>query len=115
VTIAFGLRNITDKDRALREMFRVLKPGGKAMILEFSKPPSKNFGKIYDAYSFNVIPKLGKLIADDEASYQYLVESIRMHPDQATLIDMMASAGFEDCQYRNLTWGIVALHWGFKY
>jgi demethylmenaquinone methyltransferase/2-methoxy-6-polyprenyl-1,4-benzoquinol methylase len=115
VTIAFGLRNVTDKNQALREMYRVLKPGGKAMILEFSKPPVKALAKIYDVYSFKVIPKMGKTIANDEASYQYLVESIRMHPDQETVKNMLASAGFEDCEYRNLTGGIVALHWGFKY
>ncbi len=115
VTIAFGLRNVTDKDQALREMQRVLKPGGKAMILEFSQPPSKMMASIYDKYSFNIIPKMGKYIANDEASYQYLVESIRMHPNQDTLKQMMFDAGFEDCAYRNLTGGVVALHWGFKY
>lgn len=115
VTIAFGLRNVTNKEKALSEMFRVLKVGGKAMILEFSTPPSKTFAEIYDQYSFKLIPKLGKYIADDEASYQYLVESIRMHPDQETLKTMMQTAGFEDVDYRNFTGGIVALHWGFKY
>ncbi len=115
VTIAFGLRNVTHKDQALREMHRVLKPGGKAMILEFSTPPSETFAKIYDKYSFKLIPKMGKWVANDEASYQYLVESIRMHPNQETLKTMMLDAGLEDCDYRNFTGGIVALHWGFKY
>lgn len=115
VTMAFGLRNVTHKDQALKEMYRVLKPGGKVMILEFSTPPSKTFAKIYDKYSFKFIPKMGKYIANDEASYQYLVESIRMHPDQETLKQMMSDASFEDCEYRNFTGGVVALHWGFKY
>tara|TARA_R110000868_G_scaffold10639_1_gene51567 strand:- start:7541 stop:8290 length:750 start_codon:yes stop_codon:yes gene_type:complete len=115
ITIAFGLRNVTHKDKALKEMHRVLKPGGKAMVLEFSKPTSETFGKIYDKFSFNVIPKLGKWITDDEESYQYLVESIRKHPDQHTLKAMMVDAGFEDCDYHNLTGGVVALHTGRKY
>jgi len=115
VTIGFGLRNVTNKEKALREMHRVLKIGGKAMILEFSKPRSETFAKIYDKYSFNIIPKLGKYIADDEASYQYLVESIRMHPDQETLKQMLYDAGFDDVDYCNFTGGIVALHWGFRY
>lgn len=113
VTIAFGLRNVTDKQTALASMHRVLKPGGKLFILEFSKPINDTFSKIYDEYSFNVLPKLGKMIANDEASYQYLAESIRMHPDQETLKTMMESAGFFNCKYHNLTGGVVALHRGF--
>lgn len=115
ITIAFGLRNVTNKQQALTEMYRVLKPGGRALILEFSKPTSEFISKIYDKYSFSLLPKFGKFIADDEESYRYLAESIRMHPDQETLKDMMSDAGFEDCQYRNLSAGIVALHTGFKY
>lgn len=115
VTIAFGLRNITTKENALREMFRVLKPGGKCLILEFSKPVLPLLNKLYDSYSFNVIPKLGEWICKDRDSYQYLVESIRMHPDQETLKTMMQSAGFEDVAYDNLTGGVVALHYGYKY
>ena len=113
ITIAFGLRNVTDKDAALRSMFRVLKPGGKAMILEFSKPHD-TLKPAYDLYSFKVLPALGKLVARDAESYQYLAESIRMHPDQETLLDMMESAGFERCRYRNFTGGVVALHIGYK-
>ena len=112
VTIAFGLRNVTDKDRALSEMCRVLKPGGVALVLEFSKPRNTLLGKLYDSYSFNVMPHIGKLIADDEESYRYLAESIRMHPDQDTLKDMMVQAGFTRCEYYNLTGGVVALHKG---
>ena len=113
ISIAFGLRNVTDKGRALRSMFRVLKPGGKLLILEFSKPadPIRPF---YDFYSFNVLPMMGKLVAGDSASYQYLAESIRMHPDQHTLIGMMEEAGFERCRFHNMTGGIVALHVGYK-
>ena len=112
VSIAFGLRNVTEKDRALREMQRVLKPGGAALILEFSKvaPP---FQAAYDWYSFNVLPRLGKLVARDEASYRYLAESIRMHPDQAELKSMMEVAGFERVEWFNLTAGVVAVHRGY--
>jgi demethylmenaquinone methyltransferase/2-methoxy-6-polyprenyl-1,4-benzoquinol methylase len=114
VTISFGLRNVTDKDKALSEMLRVLKPGGRALVLEFSKPRHDLTQKIYDLYSFKALPLMGKLVAKDEASYQYLAESIRMHPDQDTLKDMMENAGFVNCDYLNMSDGIVALHWGFK-
>lgn len=113
ISIAFGLRNVTDKDGALRSMYRTLKPGGKAMILEFSAP-SKAIKPAYDLYSFKVLPTLGKLIANDADSYQYLAESIRMHPDQETLKGMMEDAGFERCRYHNLAAGIVALHVGYR-
>ena len=113
ITMAFGLRNVTDKDAALRSMFNTLKPGGKAMILEFSKP-SKAIKPAYDLYSFKVLPMLGKLVASDEDSYQYLAESIRVHPDQETLKSMMEEAGFERCRYHNLAAGIVALHIGYR-
>ncbi len=114
VTIAFGLRNVTHKEWALASMLRVLKPGGRLLVLEFSKPTSEFLGKLYDAYSFGVIPKIGRLIAGDEDSYRYLAESIRMHPDQDTLRDMMEDAGFERCDYHNMTGGIVAIHRGFR-
>ena len=113
VTIAFGLRNVTDKNAALASMYRVLKPGGKALILEFSKP-LESIKPLYDLYSFKILPVLGKLVADDEDSYQYLAESIRMHPDQETLLGMMRDSGFERCRYNNLTAGIVALHVGYR-
>ena len=113
ITIAFGLRNVTDKEAALRSMFRVLKTGGKAMILEFSEP-SKVIKPAYDLYSFKVLPAIGKLVTGDPDSYQYLAESIRMHPDQETLKAMMEEAGFEHCRYNNLAAGIVALHIGYR-
>ena len=113
ITMAFGLRNVTDKDRALESMFRVLKPGGKAMILEFSEP-NKAIKPAYDLYSFKVLPTIGKLVAGDSDSYQYLAESIRMHPDQETLKTMMEAAGFERCRFHNLAAGIVALHIGYR-
>ena len=114
ITIAFGLRNVTDKAAALRSMFRTLKPGGRLLILEFSQPKSSLLNKLYDGYSFRLLPKMGKLIAHDEASYRYLAESIRQHPDQETLKTMLATAGFERVVYHNLTGGIVALHKGHK-
>lgn len=115
VTIAFGLRNVTNKDQALAEIYRVLKPGGQLMILEFSKVTQPLMAKAYDFYSFNILPKMGKLIANDEDSYQYLAESIRMHPDQDTLKAMMLTAGFDKAEYINMSNGIVALHRGWKY
>jgi len=115
ISIAFGLRNVTHIDKALNSMFRTLRPGGRALILEFSKPVAPGLKPLYDAYSFNVLPKLRKLIVNDEASYRYLAESIRMHPDQATLKDKMQGAGFDRCEYFNLTGGIVALHRGYKF
>ncbi len=113
ITMAFGLRNVTNKDAALRSMLRVLKPGGKAMVLEFSRP-NDAIKPAYDMYSFKVLPTLGKLVANDADSYQYLAESIRMHPDQETLKSMMEDAGFERCRYHNLAAGIVALHIGYR-
>ena len=115
ITIAFGLRNVTHIDAALASMYRILKPGGRLLVLEFSKPVLPALSAVYDAYSFNILPKLGKLIANDEASYRYLVESIRKHPDQETLKGMMEQAGFGRAHYFNLSGGIVALHKGYKY
>jgi demethylmenaquinone methyltransferase/2-methoxy-6-polyprenyl-1,4-benzoquinol methylase len=114
VTIAFGLRNVTDKAAALASMRRVLRPGGRLLVLEFSKPRPE-IKAAYDAYSFSVLPRLGAIVAGDEASYRYLAESIRMHPDQETLAGMMRDAGFDDCRWHNLAAGVVALHVGVTY
>ena len=114
VTVAFGLRNMTHKDKALAEMHRVLRPGGRLLVLEFSHV-WKPLAPVYDLYSFKIIPKVGQLVTDDEASYRYLAESIRMHPDQETLKQMMEAAGLENVDYFNLTLGVVALHRGFKF
>ena len=113
VTIAFGLRNVTVKENALKSMHRVLKPGGKMVILEFSKP-NEMLSPIYDLYSFNILPTLGEWVANDRESYQYLAESIRVHPDQKKLKQMILSAGFDRAEFQNLTGGIVALHIGYK-
>ena len=115
ITIAFGLRNVTDKDKALRSMYRVLRPGGRLLVLEFSKPIVPGVAPLYDWYSFNLLPMMGKLVADDETSYRYLAESIRMHPDQDKLEAMMKEAGFDRTEYFNLSGGIVALHRGYKF
>ncbi len=114
ITIAFGLRNVTDKDMALRSMERILKPGGRLLVLEFSKPVNPIFEKIYDTYSFRVLPLMGQLFNNDADSYRYLAESIRKHPDQDTLLGMMEDAGLVNCEYHNMTGGIVAVHRGIK-
>ena len=114
ISIAFGLRNVTDKDTALKSMLRVLQPGGRLLVLEFSRPTSPLLERIYDQYSFQILPKMGRLITGDYDSYQYLAESIRRHPDQEALLKMMELAGFTKCQYHNMTGGIVAVHRGIK-
>ncbi len=114
ITIAFGLRNVTEKELALKSMYKTLKPGGKMLILEFSKPINI-LQPMYNIYSFKVLPFLGELVAKDADSYRYLAESIRMHPDQETLLEMMKDANFDRCRYQNLSGGIVALHEGYKF
>lgn len=113
-TISFGIRNVTRVQDALDEAYRVLKPGGRLMVLEFSQIPNELMQKVYDLYSFNIIPVMGQVVANDRDSYQYLVESIRNFPDQDTFLAMIRKAGFEQARYRNLTMGIAALHSGWK-
>jgi demethylmenaquinone methyltransferase/2-methoxy-6-polyprenyl-1,4-benzoquinol methylase len=115
VTMAFGLRNVTNKQQALNSIYRVLKPGGKLFVLEFSKPQSSIIAKAYDFYSFNIVPKIGEIVTGKKEHYDYLVESIRMHPDQEGLKKMFEQAGFDDCIYNNFHTGVVALHRGFKF
>ncbi|NVJ68078.1 MAG: bifunctional demethylmenaquinone methyltransferase/2-methoxy-6-polyprenyl-1,4-benzoquinol methylase UbiE [Gammaproteobacteria bacterium] len=115
ITIAFGLRNVTEKENALKSMYRILKPGGKLLVLEFSKPILPALSKVYDTYSFTLLPFMGKVVANDSESYKYLAESIRMHPDQETLKSMMEGSGFDEVEYTNLTGGVVALHIGKKF
>ena len=114
ITIAFGLRNVTDKSAALKSMYRALKPGGRLLILEFSKPTNEVLAKAYDAYSFHILPLMGKIVANDSDSYKYLAESIRLHPDQEALQTLVEDAGFANCDYYNMTGGIVAIHRGIK-
>ena len=114
ITIAFGLRNVTDKSAALKSMYRALKPGGRLLILEFSKPTNEVLAKAYDAYSFHILPLMGKIVTNDSDSYKYLAESIRMHPDQEALQTLVEDAGFSNCDYHNMTGGIVAIHRGIK-
>ena len=113
-TISFGIRNVTRPQEALNEAYRVLKPGGRLMVLEFSQIPNDLMQKVYDLYSFNIIPQMGKVIANDRDSYQYLVESIRKFPDQETFLQMVKNAGFGQAKYRNLSMGIACLHSGWK-
>lgn len=115
ITISFGLRNVRDKERALASMLRVLRPGGRLLVLEFSKPTNPALSRLYDTYSFEILPRLGQAVANDGESYRYLAESIRMHPDQDSLLQMLDAAGFERTQYYNLTGGIVAVHRGYKF
>jgi demethylmenaquinone methyltransferase/2-methoxy-6-polyprenyl-1,4-benzoquinol methylase len=115
LSIAFGLRNVTNKTSALKSMYRVLKPGGRLLVLEFSKPTLGFLQSLYDSYSFEFLPKLGAWIVNDEASYRYLVESIRRHPDQETLKSLILASGFDECEYHNLSGGIVALHRAWKF